>query len=907
MLNCKKPTKQNKSQKYFIMASMSTLLAACGTSATTGTSNVTGAITTGNDNVVLGGAGGAGIVDLLAGDDIVVGGDAADFIRGGAGADNIQAGGGVDNIVVIGITSDASYSQSDIDNPNSSGVNLSSLISLMDLNNNPISDLQSGEVIDGGADGAILFVYGKSDFTGVSLSNITRLDVHSEVTIPATMIKFLIDQGIFNSLIGDGSTKIIISNDGSGIVLDFSSINMQGIGHIVVEAGVTLLLDQADLNGTTIIEGAGSIKSTSGELNFDGIKVAKGLTILDDTGAAVDVPRVDVTTGEPVDIGTGGGSGGGAVTTPTAPILHVANEMTVSGVEFKVNTQTAEEDGYSSVTGLSDGGYLVVWQSDIDYGVSGQRYNADGSTNGSEFVVNGSTLKSQGHPDVTSLKDGGFVITWQVHKAGLKLYIYGQKYTADGTKAGDEFQINTEIGNEHYSPGIVGLEDGGFVVVWDASNQGGSGDGGGNGVYGQRYNADGSANGSEFQVNTYTNDNQFIAEVAALNDGGFVITWSSDGQEGQYGVFGQRYNADGSVDGGEFQVNVYTTGRQIDSEITTLNDGGYIISWESQSDVYGQIYNADGSVRKAEFLINTHTSSTQDNPVMTALSDGGFVVVWDSKNQDGVTGQGVYGQRFDAAGTAIDDEFHINTDLTNDHDEIGVAAIESGGFVVSWTSDGGSSIYAQRYEYSETYKLTKDATEDFDIVTLLQSEQDSSVVTMGSVSISGVPSYVSFTKGSSDGNGTWTIAQSDLDGLQIKASNGDTSNFSLTLSVTLTHTSGGTSTSSSTVNVSVGNVITGTTGQDSLTATSAIDHVDGKAEEDTLTITGDKADFSFAIKGNDLQITNGDNVDLIHSIENLTFTGAGGTIDVDTLFDVITSVDEAALDVWLANSYDYNT
>ena len=854
--------------------------------------------------MVLGGAGGAGIVDLLAGDDIVVGGDAADFIRGGAGADNIQAGGGVDNIVVIGITNDASYSQSDIDNPNSSGVNLSSLISLMDLNNNPISDLQSGEVIDGGAEGAILFVYGKSDFTGVSLSNITRLDVHSEVTIPATMIKFLIDQGIFNSLIGDGSTKIIISNDGSGIELDFSSINMQGIGHIVVEAGVTLLLDQADLNGTTIIEGAGSIKSTSGELNFDGIKVAKGLTILDDAGAAVDVPRVDVTTGEPVDTGSGGGSGGGgAVTTPTAPILHVANEMTVSGVEFKVNTQTAEEDGFSSVTGLSDGGYLVVWQSDIDYDVNGQRYNADGSTNGSEFVVNGSTLKGQGHPDLTSLKDGGFVITWQVHKAGLKLHIYGQKYAADGTKSGDEFQINTDNGSIHQESSIADLGDGGFVMAWESYDQ----DGNDRGVFGQRYNADGIANGSEFQVNTHTNNEQLAPEVAALNDGGFVITWSSFGQEGQYGVFGQRYNADGSVDGGEFQVNVYTTGRQIDSEITTLNDGGYIISWESQGDVYGQIYNADGSVRKAEFLINTHTSSTQDNPVMTALSDGGFVVVWESKNQDGVTGQGVYGQRFDAAGTAIDDEFHINTDLINFNDQIAVTAIESGGFVVSWTSDGGGSIYAQRYEYSDTYKLTKDATEDFDIVTLLQSEQDSSVVTMGSVSISGVPSYVSFTKGSSDGNGTWTIAQSDLDGLQIKASNGDTSNFSLTLSVTLTHTSGGTSTSSSSIDVSVGNVITGTIGQDSLTATSTIDHVDGKAEEDTLTITGDKADFSFAIKGNDLQITNGDNVDLIHSIENLTFTGAGGTIDVDTLFDVITSVDEAALDVWLANSYDYNT
>ena len=41
-----------------------------------------------------------------------------------------------------------------------------------------------------------------------------------------------------------------------------------------------------------------------------------------------------------------------------------------------------------------------------------------------------------------------------------------------------------------------------------------------------------------------------------------VITWSSYGQDGsQSGVLAQRYNAAGVAEGGEFQVNSYTTGR----------------------------------------------------------------------------------------------------------------------------------------------------------------------------------------------------------------------------------------------------------------------------------------------------------------------------------------------------------
>ena len=53
---------------------------------------------------------------------------------------------------------------------------------------------------------------------------------------------------------------------------------------------------------------------------------------------------------------------------------------------------------------------------------------------------------------------------------------------------------------------------------------------------------------TEFQVNTYTQSSQNDPSITGLSDGGFVVTWGSDGQDGSgYGVFGQRFDANGDM------------------------------------------------------------------------------------------------------------------------------------------------------------------------------------------------------------------------------------------------------------------------------------------------------------------------------------------------------------------------
>ena len=143
--------------------------------------------------------------------------------------------------------------------------------------------------------------------------------------------------------------------------------------------------------------------------------------------------------------------------------------------------------------------------------------------------------------------------------------------------------------------------------------------------------------------------------TTALEDGGFIITWSSRYQDGDSsGIHAQRYDANGNNVGAEFQVNTYISSEQREPSITALADGGFVITWPSSQngdsyEIYAQRYDANGNNLGTEFQVNTYISSGQFEPSITALADGGFVVAWASYNQDG-DGYGIYAQRYDLEG-----------------------------------------------------------------------------------------------------------------------------------------------------------------------------------------------------------------------------------------------------------------
>jgi hypothetical protein len=380
------------------------------------------------------------------------------------------------------------------------------------------------------------------------------------------------------------------------------------------------------------------------------------------------------------------------------------------GAEFQVNAYTTGNQSIPAVAADADGNFVVVWESigqDGNFsGVFGQRYTSAGATAGAEFQANTYTTDFQGDPAVTVDADGDFVVVWGSYEDGLSYNgISGQRYTSAGVAAGAEFQVNTYTTSKQDYPAVAADADGDFVVVWQSRDQ----DGSYFGVFGQRFTSAGAAVGAEFQVNTFTTSYQYKPDVAADADGDFVVVWASRSQDGSgYGIFGQRYTSTGATAGTEFQVNTYTIDDQSYPAVAADADGDFVVVWHSDGQdgslqgVFGQRYTSAGAAVGTEFQVNTFTAANQRFPDVAADADGNFVATWESTFfQDG-NGAGVFGQRYTNAGTAVGAEFQVNTYTTSGQNLPAVAADADGDFVVAWRSTGQDGnlqgVFAQRFQ-----------------------------------------------------------------------------------------------------------------------------------------------------------------------------------------------------------------
>ena len=273
----------------------------------------------------------------------------------------------------------------------------------------------------------------------------------------------------------------------------------------------------------------------------------------------------------------GGTANGGVDLDPTPNTITIdvagiriatASQLPPVGAEMRVNTTTADvQRTYNTVPHAvardAAGNAIVVWssygQDGSSDGVYAQRYDAQGNALGGEFRVNTTTAQSQTYPAVAMAPAGEFVVTWSDSAADSGGYgVYAQRYNSAGVAQGGEFRVNSYTSDNQYYSSAAMDAAGNFVVVWESFNQ----DGSGSGIYAQRYNAAGVAQGSEFRVNTTTNGNQTAASIAMDAAGNFVVTWVDNTQDGSNGgVYAQRYNASGVAQGGEFRVNTTTHGR----------------------------------------------------------------------------------------------------------------------------------------------------------------------------------------------------------------------------------------------------------------------------------------------------------------------------------------------------------
>ncbi|MDO6966579.1 Ig-like domain-containing protein [Rhizobium alvei] len=432
--------------------------------------------------------------------------------------------------------------------------------------------------------------------------------------------------------------------------------------------------------------------------------------------------------------------------------------------------------GGGKIVALSDGGFAVYW-AEYTAGYSAQNiyaiyYDGDGNAQTGQIAV--STASGYKNDlQAILLNDGSLAFSW----SNSSSVGYTQLVNAAGVLVGGENQIASSMNMTNYGSASIALPDGSFVVSYGAN------DGDGYEIFFQIVDATGNDVGTPVQVNVYETGRQSDPAVTALANGGFVIVWGGEYDTDAEGIHQRVYDSSGNPLTGEILVAETT----VDAEslsVIALTGGGFVTIWTdyvknagesaSYKDVLMTVYDADGNAVSDQVTVNSWLTGTQDDYNVTTLPDGGFVVTWVSNSSaDGEDG-GVFLQVFDANGDKVGDETHVNDYTTAAQSEPVITTFANGDFVISWSSFGqdgaGYGIYQKRY------------THDTEVVSLTDSRSHLSALTVadvGRIADYGVTKITVSDGGAVTFKLDTALALLDIDGLVI---NGEDS-------ITLTDTS----------------------------------------------------------------------------------------------------------------------
>jgi Ca2+-binding RTX toxin-like protein len=338
----------------------------------------------------------------------------------------------------------------------------------------------------------------------------------------------------------------------------------------------------------------------------------------------------------------------------------VLADGTPVGDDFFVHNFSDTDQTQPDVTTLENGGFVVTWTTAGGLGgdgsldsVKARVFDSAGVPVGDEFRVNTTPQGRQNFSAVIALDDGGFAVTFQAPTGNGDIAM--RLFDADGTPRGAQFLVADGSTTIQRQPDITTLDNGNLVVVWHQAF-GAVPDTSQAGIAARIFTAAGVALGPAFGVNTTTAGDQLDAEVAALSGGGFVVTWMDNSRTGGDTSFNavraQRFDDAGAKLGGEILVNTTTSGNQNAPAVVGLSGGRFLIAWTDQSagsawDITAQLYNADGTPSGSEFLVSGVFANNQTSVTLTELSDGRVAVGW-----HGPLGEG--GEALDVSGQIID-------------------------------------------------------------------------------------------------------------------------------------------------------------------------------------------------------------------------------------------------------------
>ncbi|MBN2217026.1 MAG: trypsin-like serine protease [Pirellulales bacterium] len=408
-----------------------------------------------------------------------------------------------------------------------------------------------------------------------------------------------------------------------------------------------------------------------------------------------------------------------------------------SSLETLVNTTTAGNQLYSSVTMDAQGDFIVAWcgygdepgqEDSSQYGVFTQRFDGTFARQGGETRMNVMTEGVQWLPSISGDADGNYVVVWTgagVTAGTTNVFQYNSsKYVQEADLEGpivtDVFTVDSSGATPEYTP----LFDGGVgetgmtqLVV----------------AFSEELSTAQSTVGGQHTpaIGSVLNSGNWILERGGTEVLGGIsnISFRLNPETGRYEALlaldgnGMGNGAPG-LEPGDYVLSVRdllvdVEGNRLDGDYdgfpgtdpAVTGYTGYHISFSvpESADMLGPEHrvNPEETVDYVQTVSKpegTGYARETTNVSIGVDDDGDYVVVWTSYGQDDANdsnGAGVYARRFDRNDQPLGGEFRVNNLTVGDQKNASVAMDADGDFVVVWEAqgvDGSWDVYAQRFD-----------------------------------------------------------------------------------------------------------------------------------------------------------------------------------------------------------------
>ena len=200
----------------------------------------------------------------------------------------------------------------------------------------------------------------------------------------------------------------------------------------------------------------------------------------------------------------------------------------------------------------------------------------------------------------------------------------------------------------------------------------------------------------EWRASTFSGSTQAEAALATDGQGNIFAVWSSRRQrDGRYGVYGQRFDADGAAVGEETCLSLWPLSHQRSPACAFDEARRLWTVWQSHGQdgaggaIIARRFDTDGA-GGSELLVNQITDGHQGDPVVAVASDGRALVVWTTVCPDGTTA--VRARMLGRDGAVFGDEFPVSlpTDAWASNASVAGALGGAGGWAVAYAVAGKS-------------------------------------------------------------------------------------------------------------------------------------------------------------------------------------------------------------------------